>query len=66
MQKLFGIVCVVAGVLMAVAGYDAAHEFGAKIYHVFNGTVPDRARLLLVGGGAVFLAGVIQIFLAKK
>jgi hypothetical protein len=66
MQKLVGIICLVAGVLLVVAGYGAAHEFGAKVYHVFTGTVPDRARFLLIGGGAVFLVGVLQIYLAKK
>jgi hypothetical protein len=53
-------------VLLVVAGYNAAHEFGAKMYHVFTGTAPDRARFLVIGGGAVFLAGVLQIYLAKK
>ena len=66
MQKLAGIICLVAGVLLVVTGYDAAHEIGAKVHHVFTGRVPERARYLIIGGGAVFLAGVLQIYLAKK
>jgi hypothetical protein len=66
MHKLIGIACVVAGVLLMVSGYNVAHELGAKVRHVFTGAVPDRARLMLIGGGAVFLAGVLQIYLAKK
>lgn len=66
MQKLVGIILIVVGVLLAVSGYNAAHEIGAKVHHVFTGSVPDRARLLLIGGGAVLLLGVLQIYLAKK
>lgn len=66
MQKLAGIICVVAGVLLVVAGYNSAHEIGAKVQHVFTGAVPERARYLIIGGGAVFLAGVLQIYLARK
>jgi hypothetical protein len=66
MQKLVGIICLVAGVLLAVEGYNAAHEIGAKVHHVFTGTVPVRARYLLIGGGGLCLLGVLQIYLAKK
>jgi hypothetical protein len=66
MQKLAGIICVVVGVLLVVAGYDSAHEIGAKVQHIFTGAVPERARYLMIGGGAVFLAGVLQIYLARK
>lgn len=66
MQKLAGIICVVAGVLLAVTGYNAAHEFGSKVHHVFTGTIPDRAKFLLMGGGGLFLLGVLQIYVAKK
>ena len=66
MQKFIGISCVVAGVLLMVSGYNVAHELGAKVRHVFTGSVPERARYLLIGGGAVFLAGALQIYLAKK
>jgi hypothetical protein len=57
---------VVVGVLLVVAGYDSAHEIGAKLQQIFTGAVPERARYLMKGGGAVFLAGVLQIYLARK
>lgn len=66
MQKLVGIICLVAGVLLVVAGYNAAHEFGSKVQHVFTGTVAVRARYLLIGGGVLSLLGVFQIYVAKK
>lgn len=66
MQKLIGIICLVAGVLFLVEGYNAAHEFGSKVHHVMTGSVPDRARFLLISGGVMTLIGVLQIYLAKK
>lgn len=54
------------GVLLAVAGYGAAHELGAKVHYLFTGRIPDQARNLLVAGGVVALFGVFQIYTARK
>lgn len=66
MSKLVGILCLVAGVLLLVAGYNAALEFGSKVHHVLTGTIPVRARYLLIGGGGLSLLGVFQIYADKK
>lgn len=66
MLKLVGIICLVVGVLLLVAGYNAAHEIGSKVHHVFTGDIPARARYFLIGGGVLSLLGVFQIYAAKK
>ena len=66
MQKLAGIACLVAGVLVLVAGYNAAHELGSKVHHVFTGSIPDRAKFLLIAGGVLCVIGVFQILTARK
>jgi drug/metabolite transporter (DMT)-like permease len=66
MNKLAGIICLVAGVLLVVTGYNAAHELGAKVHHVVTGAIPDRARFLLLTGAVLGLLGVFQIYTAKR
>lgn len=65
MRKLVGIACLVGGVLLLVAGWEAAHELGSKIHHVFTGDIPLRARYLLIGGGVLGALGVFQIYTGK-
>jgi hypothetical protein len=66
MQKLVGMACLVAGVLLLVAGYNAAHELGAQMRHVLIGGFPERARFFVIGGFVLCLLGVFQIYAAKK
>jgi hypothetical protein len=66
MHKLVGILCVAVAVFLLVRGYDAAHHLGSKVYYMFAGHVPVRARYLLIGGVVLFGLGAFQIYTAKK
>jgi hypothetical protein len=66
MQKLVGIVCLVAGVLLLVAGYNTAGEFGSQMHHALLGGFPEHARFLVIGGFVMCLFGIFQIYVAKN
>jgi type II secretory pathway component PulM len=66
MRKFAGIICLAAGVLLVAEAYKAAHEIGSKLQYVLTGNVSVRARYLLLGGGALLLLGVLQVFAAKR
>ena len=66
MQKVVGIVCLVAGVLLIVWGYNMAQSIGGQLQQVFTGSPGDKPMWLHIGGGVLCALGVFQIFVAKK
>ncbi len=66
MQKVVGIVCLVAGVLLIVWGYNMAQSIGGQLQQVFTGSPGDKPMWLYIGGGVLCALGVFQIFVAKK
>ena len=66
MQKVVGIVCLVAGVLLIVWGYNMAQSIGGQLQQVFTGSPGDKPMWLYIGGGALCALGVFQVFVAQK
>jgi Protein of unknown function (DUF3185) len=66
MQKGFGIVCLIAGVLLLVWGYNLSQSVSGQFHRVFTGSPSDKAMWLYIGGAVLCTAGVFQIFMAKK
>ena len=66
MQKVIGVICLVAGVLLAVWGYNVAQSVGGQVSRIWSGSPPEKATYLYAGGAVLGLIGLFQIFLAKK
>jgi hypothetical protein len=66
MQKMIGVTCLVAGVLLIVWGHDVAQSIGGQFNKVFTGSPGNKPVWLYVGGGVLFAFGLGQIFSAKK
>ncbi|NOS71732.1 MAG: DUF3185 family protein [Verrucomicrobia bacterium] len=66
MQKVVGIVCLVAGVLLIVWGYNMAQSIEGQLQQVFTGSPGDKPMWLYIGGGVLCALGIFQIFVAKK
>ena len=66
MQKVVGIVCLVAGVLLIGWGYNMAQSIGGQLQQVFTGSPGDKPMWLYIGGGVLCALGVFQVFVAKK
>jgi drug/metabolite transporter (DMT)-like permease len=66
MKKLIGIVCLVAGVMLVVWGHNIAQSIGGQLQQAFTGSPGDKSMWRYIGGGALCVFGVFQIFMAKQ
>ena len=66
MQKIVGIICLVAGVLLVVWGYNMAQSIGGQLQQVFTGSPGDKPMMFYIGGGVLCAVGVFQVFAGKK
>jgi len=66
MKKAMGVVCLVAGVLLLVWGYNLSQSVSGQFQRLFTGSPGDKAMWLHVGGLVLCAAGVFQIYFGKK
>lgn len=66
MKKGIGIVCLVAGVLLIVWGYNLSQSVGGQFNRIFTGSPGDKPIWLYIGGAVLCVAGASQIYLGKK
>lgn len=66
MQKMIGVTCLVAGVLLIVWGYDLAQSVGGQLNKIFTGSPGDKPQWLYIGGAVLCALGLFQILTAKK
>jgi drug/metabolite transporter (DMT)-like permease len=61
-----GIVCLVAGVLLIVWGYNLSQSVSGQFQRIFTGSPGDKSMWLYIGGSVLCAAGVFQIYLGKQ
>ena len=66
MQKLIGVVSLVIGVLLLVRGHDIARSVDSQMKQIFTGAPADRATYYYIGGAALGLFGLFQLFWPKN
>ena len=66
MQKMIGVISLVIGVLLLVWGHDMAESIGSQVKQAFTGAPADRATYFYIGGVALVVFGVFQIFWPVK
>jgi drug/metabolite transporter (DMT)-like permease len=66
MKKGMGVICLVAGVLLIVWGYNLSQSVGGQFQRIFTGSPGDKAEWLYIGGAVLCAAGVFQIYFGRK
>ena len=66
MKKAMGVICLVAGVLLIVWGYNLSQSVNGHFQRIFTGSPGDKAMRLYIGGAVLCAAGVFQIYFGKK
>lgn len=61
MHRLFSIVLLVAGVILLIAGINAADSIGSSFSRLFTGEPTDRAIWLLLGGFVGVVLGLASL-----
>ena len=66
MQRIIGVISLVIGVLLLVWGHEIAQSVNSQVKEIFTGAPTDRATYYYIGGTALGLFGLFQIFWPKK
>ena len=66
MKKGMGVICLVAGVVLIVWGYNLSQSVGGQFQRIFTGSPGDKAMWLYLSGIVLSAAGVFQIYFGKK
>ena len=66
MRKFFGIVFLVAGVVILMLGMNMAKSVNSQVKQLFTGAPTDKAMYYYIVGTALTVAGVFQIFWPGK
>ena len=61
MNKLVGVILLVAGVCFLVYGFNAADSMSSDISRFFNGTPNNRSIMLLILGGVLTILGLSSL-----
>lgn len=62
MQKIFGIICIVVGVMLLVWAHNIAQSVGSQVQQIFTGSPLDRATHYRIGGIVLLILGVALQF----
>jgi Protein of unknown function (DUF3185) len=66
MQKVIGVVCLVAGVALLFWGHDVAESLNSQVKQIFTGTPTEHATYFYIGGTILCAVGVAQLFWPPK
>lgn len=61
MNKVIGLVVLVAGVVLIVTGYNASQSFSSDVSRFFTGSATNKAMWMLVWGVAAALVGGVLL-----
>jgi len=62
--KIIGIVLIVAGIGLAIWGYQMSGSFGSQLNQAINGSYTDKVMIVYIAGAVSFIVGLF--FLVKK
>ena len=66
MNRLIGILLMVAGVILLAYGLRENDSFGSAFSRAFTGSPTDKAMWLMGGGGLLAAVGAAVVFLPRK
>ena len=60
-QRIVGIVLLVAGVIVLIAGMNASHSVADQVSNTFTGRFTKETAWYIIGGGAAALFGLLLV-----
>ncbi|WP_206484226.1 DUF3185 family protein [Thalassotalea sp. G2M2-11] len=60
-NKIIGIVLIIAGVVLAMWGYDVYDSASSQVTRAINGDTPIEAWVGIAGGVIAILIGIIKL-----
>jgi len=60
-KKIIGIALIIAGVALAMWGYDVYNSVSAQATRAFSGESPVKAWAAMIGGVAAVFVGITQV-----
>jgi uncharacterized membrane protein YidH (DUF202 family) len=60
-KKIIGVILIVAGVALAIWGYDVYDSAGSQITRALSGDTPIEAWIGMIGGGLCIIFGIKQL-----
>jgi H+/Cl- antiporter ClcA len=66
MNKPLSIALLVAGVVLAVLGYNASQSFNSDVSRFFTGSPTDKAIWMLIGGIVLGIIGLSGLTLGSR
>lgn len=65
MKKAIGAACIAGGVALLIFGFQAKDSFESKVNELVKGSPTDKSMLMIGGGAAACIAGLVLV-LSKK
>jgi len=66
MNKLIGAICLAAGIVLLVWGYNISHAVNSQFKSMFTGSPTDAAMYRYIGGAILTAVGIVFLVLKKK
>jgi hypothetical protein len=61
MQRIFGIVLLVGGIVLLIVGMNASHSAADQISNTFTGKFTRDTAWYIFGGGAAAVVGLLMV-----
>jgi nitrate reductase gamma subunit len=66
MNKLIGVICLAAGIVLLAWGHNVAQAVNSQVKNLFTGEPTDKAMYLYLGGAVLCAVGVFQLVWKRK
>ena len=66
MQRIFGIVLLVIGVILLIVGMNASHSAADQISNTFTGRFTSNTAWYIFGGGAAAVFGLLMVVFGPR
>ena len=65
-QRIFGIVLLVAGIVLLIIGLNASHSAADRLSNTFTGHFSDATTWYIVGGAAAGVTGLLMLLVGRS